>query len=70
MSRSSDESSIRNPEAAADFVREAMTQRTSLGLLTDRELDRLIASVRQSTSADLSALLQYLREEIDLRSHS
>jgi hypothetical protein len=29
---------IREPEAAADYVREAMTQRTSLALTPDHEL--------------------------------
>ena len=61
------ESILRDPEASADFVREAMTQRTSLGLLSDRGLSRLIASVEQSKSPDLSALLHYLRDEVDAR---
>jgi hypothetical protein len=61
------EALLRDPEGAADYVREAMTQRTSLALLPGLELERLIASVKQSRSADLTALINYLREEVEAR---
>ena len=64
------EALLRDPEGAADYVREAMTQRTSLALIPGPELTRLIASVQQSRSADLSALITYLREEVEARGKS
>ena len=50
MTSASDEfeALLRDPEGAADYVREAMTQRTSLALLPGKELARLIASVQKS----------------------
>ena len=54
---------LQDPERAADYVREAMTQRTFLALTPNSQLTRLIVAVEQTASPDRAALLEYLYEE-------
>ena len=61
------QSLVRDPDAAADFVREAMTQRTALALTPDPELQQLRDAVKMTSSPDRQALLAYVDAEMGSR---
>jgi hypothetical protein len=46
-----------------------MTQRTSLALAPERELERLLESVQRTSSPDQQALLSYVRAELRARAN-